>query len=327
MKIYIPSYFGTSARRQAAFNQQAQWLKTQGFDPYYFIQGRDPESVQTVLGHSDVPRHPAAARNQLLPHFYTSDDDWAVFADDDTTIITDQEQVLETIRPFLASLPDYVACVKPGIGSSAKMISDKSKMLEVSRRDFGFTNALHGSWFFLRNLRKVYGTEIFFDEDFVLDPFVAMEDADFGVNLIDHGWRILSASSLFVTLDLTLESTWSDAKNVIRIQSNQRGKELLSAKWPQHCRTETYGSVQLVADSKTGKNPRLCFDNKWIKANETVVRNWELPLFSFMKAREAVAYIRGEELSSTILDQIGTAKWGDRLSYTIENPDKITLNW
>ena len=327
MKIYIPSYFGPSSRRQAAFQAQSQWLQAQNFDPYYFVQARDPQDISTVVGSSSEPLHPGMARNHLLAHFYASDDDWAVFADDDTVLLTDQTQVLETIRPFLSKMPEYVACVKPGIGSSARMISDKSQMLDVSRRDFGFTNALHGSWFFLRNLRKAHNQTLWFDSAFTLDPFVAMEDADFGVQIIDQGWRILSASSLFVTQDLTQESTWSDARNVKRLQSNQRGKELLSEKWPRHCRTETYSSVQLVSDSRSGRNPRLCFDHKWIKSNEKVVKNWELPLFSFMKAREAVAHVRSEEKSQVILDQITDAKWGDRLNYTIENPPNVTLDW
>ena len=328
MKVYVPSYFGNSTKRQAAFDEQVQWLAAQGFDPYYFIQGRDSSNISTVLSHSSSPVHPAKARNALLQHFYASDDDWAIFADDDTKLLTDQEQVLDTIRPFLASLPDYVAAAKPAYGGSAPMISDKRTMLEVDKRTFGFTTSIAGGWFFLRNLRKVYNKEIFFDDElWTIDPFVAMEDADFGLNLIDNGWKILSASSLFVAVDLTTESTWSDAKNVVRLQSNQRGKEILTKKWPKYCRIDTYNSVQLVVDSKTGKNPRIRFDGKWIKSNEKVFKNWELPLFSYMHAREAVEYVSSETSDPQTLALIETSKWNDRLNYTVEHPEKITVKW
>ena len=93
MKInncYIISWFGRDPdlreRRRRMHQTQIEWCHKHSLHPVVFAQEyEDGDYLDgvTYIRNEGAVLHPGPARNVLLKHFYQTDDDYAVFADND----------------------------------------------------------------------------------------------------------------------------------------------------------------------------------------------------------------------------------------------------
>jgi ABC-type polar amino acid transport system ATPase subunit len=91
--IYIISWFGNESKlrqfRKEIHKKQLDWARTNGLKITVLAQDYEPDDYEqdVVYVHSDKFLRPCGARNTLMEKFYTSDEDYAIFADNDTVIV------------------------------------------------------------------------------------------------------------------------------------------------------------------------------------------------------------------------------------------------
>ena len=201
--VGIISYFGHTPevikKRRKIHNFQLRWFRNQGF-------GRDEVFVASQhYAPSDYKRtyatyldcqfpnaklKPGAARNFLLKQFYNSDADWFILADNDSVL--DSRNKGDIISWLRENDQDDVPCFVPvapnvpGQGAWKGYFEEKSQELDdnwIFER--GKTKT---SFMFLKNLKKHYGFEQYFDEG---ELFQSGEDWAFGIDLVIKGRRAM----------------------------------------------------------------------------------------------------------------------------------------
>lgn len=196
MRMYIISYFGTQHRdrRRQIHQDQLQWAADNNLEAAVIQQDyQDHEYEPNVVYIGDnVIRPPGASRNIGLREFYASEDDWAVFADNDSIAqnTVPGQDWLQTFRSLPYSRLSSVDCFQPVNGQRTPFTQRIQDNLLLHQENLCFerTPTLKGSFFVLRNLRKHNGTEIYQDENSFVDPtglLVNIEDTKFGLEL----WR------------------------------------------------------------------------------------------------------------------------------------------
>lgn len=200
MKMYIISYLGSESqrcRRKEIHTDQIDWALEQGLDVYVVNQqyrDGDWDRRVTYIGDNEL-RSPGGARNVAFRHFYASDDDWAIFADNDSTTgdTVEGQNWLQVFRDMSLDQLRQVECFQPVNGGRTpfnKRIQDDLKTYQENLW-FDRTPILKGSFFVLKNIRKHHNLELFQEEDWICDPStglkIGMEDTRFGLELIRAG--------------------------------------------------------------------------------------------------------------------------------------------
>lgn len=171
-KIYIISWLGKHAERRLGFHQrQLTWAATQKLTPIVLAQDYKAEQYQPNVEYINSPQKiPGTARNILIKKFYESDDDFAVFADDDTKLYEtenhgDSSNFMELIRQSdinsFANI-DIIAAINPGQTPFSQVVKR-----EIYQNNLVFNRAykFNGCLFLLKNLRKYNKPEMYFDEE------------------------------------------------------------------------------------------------------------------------------------------------------------------
>lgn len=212
--VYIISYFGNLEVRKPKHAEQVEWFKEKNFDIHVLNQKyTDEDYISGVKYHGDnTNMSPAAARNRLLKVFYDSDEDFAVFADNDAVVkyLADFDFFAEMRKHDMDGV-DLMIPLNPIRLPFNKHYAENKVMYD---ENFVFERAtdLKGSLFILRNLKKFYGREVYFDEDYFTlagKSIVPGEDTDFLLNMLSEGFMCYMVRNV-VLKEFSVKSTWAD---------------------------------------------------------------------------------------------------------------------
>tara|TARA_B100000424_G_C22902310_1_gene479913 strand:+ start:230 stop:1345 length:1116 start_codon:yes stop_codon:yes gene_type:complete len=179
MKVYIISWFGLRNKkekreyRKQIHKEQVEWLLEKGHEPIVFYQDYDDDEFLPNVeyldgGYNNKQMAQPFGRNVLMEHFYKTDDDYAVFADNDAIWRDDlfDYDIVERIdnrSKDLVRKVDFIVSLNPQWHPFNKSIKD-----EKERYDNYFVFEKTGwqmkeSIYIMANFKKHYGKSIWYD--------------------------------------------------------------------------------------------------------------------------------------------------------------------
>lgn len=208
--IYIISWFGdelTATKRISMHDNQLNWCHNNDLHPIVFAQHYKTEyfrpNVEYINHYGQILRF-GEARNILLKHFYNSDEDFAIFADNDCYLYEGQKYgandiFVKTMRNLDIDNFNHVDCFYPINPAHMPFTKDLEKN-KVSDKDSWRMKPgyIAQGFFILKNLRKHYNKEIFFDNNFVLEDrsILPAEDQEFPINLLHNNLSVFYCPNL-----------------------------------------------------------------------------------------------------------------------------------
>jgi hypothetical protein len=248
-KCYIISWFGpdsTNARRAEIHKRQLDWVKKNDLQPVVFAQNYKEEQYEPdvqYIKHQGKVLTPGDARNILLKEFYNSDEDYAIFADNDTYLYTGQkyganDTFVQTFRniPFEnLSDVDMFLPVNPANQPFTKDLTENAEGDKIRWR-LRPTFMTKTSILIVKNIKKHHDKEIYFDEKFVNSDgtLIPCEDQNFGIEFIQNGLGVFICNNIiFKEEQATPEkSTWSTGMTAEqRWERTASGLKFISEIW------------------------------------------------------------------------------------------------
>lgn len=244
--MYIISWFGdnqTTQKRIEIHDRQLQWAFTNGLRPVVFAQHYKDEYYREnveYIKHAGQLMLPGEARNALLKHFYNSDEDYAIFSDNDCYLYKGEkyganDHFVSTFRkiPFenLANI-DLFTPLDPSNKPFTKELAENKTQDEVRWR---FSPAFIAQGIFvLKNLRKHHGLEIYFDDAFVKSDrtILACEDQDFPINMIYNNLGTFTLNNIIKKEEAaSSNSTWIGSAKEERWARTVEGLDFIAKKY------------------------------------------------------------------------------------------------
>ena len=269
--IYIISWFGRepalAKKRRKIHHVQLEWCAKHNLHPVVFAQEYselDYVNDVTYIKNTGALLHPGPARNQLLKHFYQSDDDFAVFADNDGVLYEnkqhgDSANYIELMR----SLPiddfvniDLIDPINPSRVAFSKEIATEVYQTHLTYRK---SNKIKGTVFFLKNIKKYKDTDLFFDEViFNLNgQMLPGEDTEFGIAALFQGLGCYYTYNAIVNELARNCSTWTSTnehKNIVSIY------ESLNKKY----QSKLYSIPEEIVKTFAGIGYSMSLDGKYV---------------------------------------------------------------
>lgn len=281
-RMYVISWFGNDDVREKRIdyhNRQIDWAISNGLSVYVFPQGyteQDYRKDVTYLENtSEKILLPAEARNHLLRHFYESDCDYAIIADNDSVLHEGEQhcdsknfvELFNSIPLHNLSEVDFFFPLNPGKVPFSKTFREKKDIFD---NYLVFTRNLDskGSFCVLKNLKKYFNNPIFYDEtSFMTDErkIITHEDVDFGVNILANGYGCYMLNNIVLKEYATSVSTWAGDK---RAEVMTTGKEIIKDKYKLS--TNSQGHMEYKSLYKRSPRP-----------NKVMVPKKMNPLFEF----------------------------------------------
>lgn len=272
-KIYIISYLGqddeTIQNRMRMHRNQLDFANRQKLNAVVLSQNYKREYYQTDATYIDHYGHVlrfGEARNILLEHFYNSDDDYAVFADNDCYLYQGQKYghndvFADTFRNIpLRNLEhiDLFTALNPKNVPFTKDLENNARLYQTH---WSFVPAyIAQGLFVLKNLKKFYNTEIYFDNAFVKPDrsILACEDQDFPIQIIHKGYGTYMCKNIIMK-DESTTSTWTVQDREIKRLQTKEGHDFISRKFNLPIQTESkQGSwMKRFKQINTRLKPRL----------------------------------------------------------------------
>lgn len=262
--VGIISFFGhtpeTRKQRRKIHNFQLRWFRNQGFTKDEIIVAsqyyNDDEYKRNYATYWDCQfpnskLKPGSARNFLLKEFYNSDADWFILADNDSVLdFRDDTRHKGNIMQWLKDndqneVPCFVPVAPnvPGQGAWKDFFKERAEDLDKNWIfERGKTKT---SFMFLKNFKKHYGFEQYFDEG---ERFTSGEDWAFGIDLIMKGYRAMWCRNIILREmgGMKHAGTWKSAGDT---RGHSDFQPLLREDF-----AKAYGSVGIVnATLKNGK--------------------------------------------------------------------------
>jgi len=244
--MYIISWFGSGDKVQKRIeihDRQLQWAFDNDLTPVVFAQNyidkQYRDNVEYIKYSGDVLL-PGEARNKLLEHFYASDEDYAIVADNDCYLYKGakygaNDTFVETFRNIPFSNLTYIDMftpLDPSLKPFTKELAENKLSDETSWR---FTPAFIAQGIFvLKNLKKHHGVEIYFDDAFIKPDrsILACEDQDFPINLIHHGFGSFILNNIIKKEEAaSSNSTWVGDEKLDRQNRTTEGHDFISQKY------------------------------------------------------------------------------------------------
>lgn len=313
--IYIISWFGNddvSEMRRKFHTKQLEWAKSKNLQPVVLAQ--DYKATDYVDGvtyiDADISNGillPSAARNILLQEFYKTDDDFAIFADNDA-VLYNENQLSESIN-FIELMRnmsvesmdgvDIISFTNPAVVPFKKELSK-----EIYRDNFVFSRIYYttGPIHALKNLKKHHGVELFYDADAFNDngKIITCEEHDFCINAMYHGAASYLVANVLMHEYGRSTSTWVDSD---ANRDTVRAKHIINKKYntdlymfPDEI-VKTYGFIGHGLESD-GITRKIQFSKtsditKIQKSGLSDVKLYPLP--NTMTAQEAIDFISTNE--------------------------------
>jgi len=205
-KIYIISWFGSRedatlrSKRKELHLKQIDWCRSHNLDIIVYAQDYDEEDyiddVTYIKNTGDV-LPPGHARNKLLEHYYKTDDDFCIFADNDCVLYElpqhkDSIDFVERMRKLDIADFDSIGLIVPLNPAREAFSQQIGKPAYDTDYTFRRAARIGGGFMFLKNIQKHANKTAYFDEiifgmkDGELLPG---EDSDFAFALwqLGHG--------------------------------------------------------------------------------------------------------------------------------------------
>lgn len=227
---YIISYFGKDDirdKRVEYHDTQLGWIREKGLQPVVLsmdYRESDRREGVTYIDHQTVP--PGQARNVLLDRFYNSDEDWAVFCDNDSFV-----EIREKYEPLGIDIFEYLRSLEstefdihgfyPIDGAASPYTDMLNKTRDWKSWIFRRGSTMRGCCFFLKNMKKHHGVEPKFSDKFEKDDgtFVMGEDLGFCLGMLKDGFTVMQSASIVLKEQGRKTSTWAedyDYRNSLR---------------------------------------------------------------------------------------------------------------
>ncbi len=220
--IYIISWFGEDGeraeKRRSMHKLQIEWCSKHKLHPVVLAQQyREEDYIEGVeYIKIDYVLHPGPARNVLFEHFYTTDEDFAVFADNDTIIYeAEQHGTSKDFYNILRGLDiaefkdiDVIGTLNP---SRSPFKEELQK--EVYKDNLVFRKAakFNGGMFLVKNVAKHHNKKLFFDEETFSDGdrIITCEEYDFAINALIEGCGVYYTYNIIFKEMCKQDSTWT----------------------------------------------------------------------------------------------------------------------
>lgn len=244
---YIISYFGDTPelieKRKNIHAEQVNFFKDQmGLRVVVCAMNyQDDWAIPGVEYLFREKMSPGAARNVLLKEFYSSSEDFAIFADNDAWFYTGGKYDTHG-KDFLKVIEEkglgYVDLVRPIDGMSTAYgsileSSDVKRNLVFKRK-----SQFRGPLFILRNFQKQYNDPQWFEPSLFDQPdgtFIPGEDLCFSLNLVEKGYRVYESQNFILKEKAAQDSTWAkkkvDGEENFRIAQGRLMKQVLSERF------------------------------------------------------------------------------------------------
>jgi len=278
-KIYIISWFGEGAnldKRLQYHDNQLAWCHKNNLEPVVFAQNYKEEyyreNVTYIRYNGQVLRF-GEARDRLLPLFYQSDDDFAIFADNDALLYEGpkyghNDQFVQIMKDIDVKQFDHIDLfypINPAFVPFSKDL-EKHKIIDQTgwRMRPGYVAA---QFFILKNLKKFYNKEYYYDPNFVKSDrsILPAEDQEFAVRLINDGYTSFACLNL-IKKDQGLhnsDSTWSDHDREVWRKSCIEGLTYIANKYnldiPTHNSSNSKWIKKLMLRNEKFRHTRVNF--------------------------------------------------------------------
>jgi hypothetical protein len=156
--------------------------------------------------------HQSDARNVFLQMLYDSDDDYALFMDDDTIPKIVKDYSIEEMFDKCVDLVEFDVL-------SAR--SDFAMPKDVVR--LRLTKHVCGNFFFFKNLKKFYGKEEYFDP-----TYKVLEDQEMGVRMTSKRYKIYDTQHILTSDALNSSVLMSQQENKTRREANSEATQRIN---------------------------------------------------------------------------------------------------
>lgn len=267
---YIISWFGrddVKQKRQQYHSHQLDWCSQHGLQAHVLAQEySDSDYAATAVYTKNIGAlmFPGTARNQLLEQFYNSDQDYAVFADNDSILHSgvqhcDSRNFIELFRTIslekLGSV-DALFPINPANQPFNKTYQENPTLF-ADNLVFRRSTAFKGSWFILKNLKKFYGQELYYDQASFTDSqgkMIGGEDVDFGLQMLKNNLGVYQCQNIILKELGHTVSTWTQgARGHGAPEVKDAGKNVLLKKY--NLTTNKAGHIQFRDVYKNNPNP------------------------------------------------------------------------
>ena len=221
---YILSWFGVDEKvreqRKRVHIKQVEWLLDRGLKivilpQQYQLGEKIKDSDITYLPAPPKLLRPASARNEFLPGFYSSDDDFCMIADNDC--ILDRHnlghrcvQDFDTIYKYGHDIDLFIP--ENDFGGMPRL-DIKNDPIMQDHYVFVKSSSFPGGVTFIRNIKKFYNLELFYDSAFDTaadGDMLIGEDCDFGLQFIVNGLGAYKCKSIILGEKSPKHSTWEN---------------------------------------------------------------------------------------------------------------------
>lgn len=222
----IISWMGKASvleKRLKAHNRQIDWLLERGIKPLVFAQEWQDQWYRSDVDYikwSGPRLLPGAARNHLLEEFYSTDENFSIFADDDSILYDDVQHcdgkefisIFNNIEISELNNIDTFLPISPRQTPFSEMFSQNENKLKKFLW-FKLAHRAKGSFFVLRNMKKFYNKEYYIDHELFQKPdgtMVGGEDNHFNLTLLRDGYGCYELQNILLNELAGNDSTWVD---------------------------------------------------------------------------------------------------------------------
>ena len=245
--MYIISWLGNNeemvTQRMKYHDNQLKWCFENNIQPVVFAQNYKDEyyreNVIYIKHYGDVLK-PGQARNVLLNHFYNSEEDFAVVADNDVYLYKGEkyganDTFVQTMKDTDVSKFEHVDCFYPLNPAFVPFTKDLAKHKHSDSYSWRMKPGYIAACFFaLKNLKKHHNKEIYYDDAFVLPDgsMLPAEDQDFPINMIHNNMSCFLCPNIIKKDEgHNSISTWSPTDKDVWRERCLNGLNFIADKW------------------------------------------------------------------------------------------------
>lgn len=221
MKIYIISYLNNEIKREKPHIKQLEWLK-ENFklnDIFILAQNYSIDKMDEINYIINNPIKPSLARNKLLSIFYSSNEEYGLFIDDDVILKYKNINISKYIEKLINKNNYWDSLTFNEIRYSGSF-KDENKVSLLKK-----SNILSGAAFIWKNFKKLYDKEIYFDEN--LNEY-GLEDNEIAIQLNYNNLKHYMINRPYI-YELSSQSIFFN-KNDRKIKY-EKAREYISNKW------------------------------------------------------------------------------------------------